>query len=307
MSVAPLVAGLSSRRDPVRGLGAWVARPTWAQLQPEAFGAIRRPNPIDAALESGVPFRVRLLTGRYAPPWVAETAGTVTVVDTFLGAYDVYEVPRWWTDRYRKAYVDLVRKLAESYDSLIPAITMSGPCTVWAEPFIHQFTSSETRANALAAGWTTEQEQAAWQRMIYAHRAFRRTRTLMAINPGQTYDAATGRWNLADLAYTRTITDYFVATLGRRAIVQNNSLNVSRATKNTNYVAMYDYMKQLRAGGVPISFQTAQTSLVEDLPWVLDYAVAAAAHLVELPDGWQQLDTPEHLAQVDAALRANAA
>ena len=38
---------------------------------------------------------------------------------------------------------------------------------------------------------------------------------------------------------------------------------------------------------------------------MLDYAVAAGAHLVELPAKWQELDTPEHLALVDQLLRAN--
>lgn len=303
-SVMPLVKGLSTRWSYSRELPAYIQRVSWAELQPTPYGPIVHPNPIDQAIARGVPFRVRLLAGAYAPQWVMDL-GSVTVTDTFLGANQTYVVPRWWTSRYAEAYADLIAKLAAEYDGRIPAITMSGPMTVCAEPFLHQLASSATREAVLAAGWSTAAERAAFQRMIDAHTAFRSTRTFMAINPGQTYDPTRGRWNLGDLSYMRDLTDYFVATLGRRAIVQNNSLNVTRATRNETYMAMYDYMKQLHASGVPIAFQTAQTSLVEDLPWVLDYAVAAGAHLVELPAKWDELDTPEHLAQVDQLLRAN--
>ncbi len=300
----PLVKGLSTRRGYDSRIGAYIVRVTWAELQPEPGGPIVHPNPIDAAIARGVPFRVRLLAGAYAPSWVL-ALGSVTIVDPFLGQNETYVVPRWWTRSYADAYADLVAKLAAEYDGRIPAITMSGPMTVWAEPFLHQFGSTATREAALAAGWSTATERAAFLRMIEAHAAFRRTRTLMAINPGQTYDPTTGRWNLADLSYTKAITDAFVQTLGARAIVQNNSLNVTRATKNDAYVALYEYMQELHANGVPIAFQTAQKALVEDLPWVLDHAVALGAHLVELPEDWATLDTPEHLALVDQRLRAN--
>jgi hypothetical protein len=38
---------------------------------------------------------------------------------------------------------------------------------------------------------------------------------------------------------------------------------------------------------------------------VLDYAVDAGAHLVELPADWATLDTASHLDAVDTRLRAN--
>jgi hypothetical protein len=46
-------------------------------------------------------------------------------------------------------------------------------------------------------------------------------------------------------------------------------------------------------------------AIIGDLPWVLDYAVQAGAHLVELPNGWQTLDTAAHLHAVQDALEAN--
>lgn len=303
--LAPLVKGLSTRWSYSRDLPAYIQRVAWADLQPSAYGPIVHPNPIDQAIARGVPFRVRLLAGVYAPGWVFERAGSVEILETFLGANQAHVVPRWWTRAYQAAYADLIAKLAAEYDGRIPAISMSGPMTIAAEPFLHQFTASATRQAALAAGWSTAAERSAFEAMIDAHTAFRSTRTFMAINPGQTYDPTTGKWNLADLAYMRGLTDRFVSVLGPRAIVQNNSLNVTRATERPAYVAMYDYMQRLRAAGVPIAFQTAQTALVEDLPWVLDYAVRAGAHLVELPADWQLLDTPEHLALVDQQLRAN--
>jgi Bacterial Ig domain len=303
-TLAPLVKGLSTRGGFDPNLGSAIVRVFWSDLQPSAYGPIVHPNAIDAALTRGTPFRVRIYAGRYAPAWVTDL-GSVTITDPFQSSNATYVVPRWWTARYVAAYTDLITKLAADYDGRVPAFTMSGPTTVCAEPFLHQASSSATRAALLAAGWSTAAERDAFEQMIDAHKVFTSSRTFMAINPGQTYDPATGTWHLADVGYMKEITNYFVSALGRYAIVQNNSLNVSRATTQTAYVAMYDYMKQLHANGVPISFQTAQTSLVEDLPWVLDYAAAAGAHLVELPEGWDTLDTSAHLTTVNDELRAN--
>jgi hypothetical protein len=299
-----LVKGLSTRGGFSSDLSAAIVRVYWSDLQPTAYGPIVHPNLIDSALSRGVPFRVRIYAGRYAPQWVKDM-GSVTITDPFLGANTTYVVPKWWTTRYVDAYAGLITKLAAEYDGRVPAFSMSGPMSVCAEPFLHQLSSADTKAALLEAGWTTAAERSAFKKTIDAHTAFVTTRTLMAINPGQTYDPATGKWNVVDLSYTKDITNYFVATLGKRAIVQNNSLNVSRATQQAAYVALYDYMKQLRASGVPIAFQTAQTSLVQDLPWVLDYAVAAGAHLVELPAQWNELDTATHLASIDNQLKGN--
>jgi Bacterial Ig domain len=302
--LAPLVKGLSTRGGYSLDLGASIKRVFWSDLQPNAYGPIVHPNGIDAAMAHGTPFRVRIYAGRYAPQWVKDL-GSVTITDPFQGSNETYVVPTWWTARYVNAYTDLITKLAADYDGRVPAFTMSGPMTVCAEPFLHQIGSAATKGALLAAGWSTAAERDAFEQMIDAHTVFVSARTFMAINPGQTYDPATGTWDPADVAYMKEITNYFVSTLGRHAIVQNNSLNVTRATKLPSYIAMYDYMRQLHASGVPISFQTAQTSLVEDLPWVLDYAVDAGAHLVELPERWSGLDTVDHLAAVDKELRAN--
>jgi hypothetical protein len=302
--IAPLVKGLSTRGGFSAEVDAAIVRASWSDLQPSASGPIAHPNVIDSAIARGTPFRVRIMAGRYAPQWVKDQ-GSVTITDTFQGANETYVVPKWWTARYVSAYTDLITKLAAGYDGRVPAFTMSGPATVCQEPFLHQLTSSATRSAVLAAGWSTAAERDAFEQMIDAHTALKVSRTFMAINPGQTYDPATGVWHLDDVGYMKEITNYFVSTLGRRAIVQNNSLNVTRATQKPGYVAMYDYMKQLHATGVPIAFQTAQRSLVEDLPWVLDYAVDAGAHLVELPEDWTTLDTASHLDAVSTRLRAN--
>jgi hypothetical protein len=303
-SLAPLVKGLSTRGGFSADVSAAIVRAYWSDLQPSAYGPIAHPNVIDSAIAHGTPFRVRIMAGRYAPQWVKDL-GSVAITDPFQGANETYLVPRWWTARYVTAYTDLITKLAAGYDGRVPAFTMSGPATVCQEPFLHQLSSSATRSAVLAAGWSTAAERDAFKQMIDAHTVLQVSRTFMAINPGQTYDPATGTWHLADVGYMKEITNYLVSTLGRRAIVQNNSLNVTRATQQPGYIAMYDYMKQLRSTGVPIAFQTAQTSLVEDLPWVLDYAANVGAHLVELPAGWATLDTASHLDAVDTRLRAN--
>ena len=153
------VEGLSGRDDLDARLGAWSPRARWANLQPEPFGPIVRPNAIDQALTDasakGKRFRVRLDAGRFAPAWVL-AMGSVQVVDPEgggpPGSMGEFTVPKWWTSEYLAAYDDLIKKLGAIYDRDISAITLSAPMTIYAEPFIRQAASPTTRANLKAAG-----------------------------------------------------------------------------------------------------------------------------------------------------------
>ncbi len=99
------------------------------------------------------------------------------------------------------------------------------------------------------------------------------------------------------------IAEAFIAKLGKRAILQNCSLNVERLTTPESYRLMYLYMQQKRAGGVPIAFQTSTLSIIGDLPTTLETAIGWGAHLVELPKGYQLTDA--EIVGFDARLRAN--
>ena len=99
------------------------------------------------------------------------------------------------------------------------------------------------------------------------------------------------------------ISERFISKLGKRAILQNCSLNVDRVTTPESYKNLYLYMQAKRKQGVPIAFQTSVLSIIGDLKTTLENAIAWGAHLVELPKGYQLTDA--ELASYDIRLKRN--
>ena len=306
-----LVKGLAGRDDLDPRLGSWNPRARWANLQPEPFGPIVRPNAIDQArtdaLSNGKRFRVRLDAGRFAPPWVL-AMGSVVVVDPEgggpSGSMGEFSVPTWWTSQYLAAYDDFLRKLGAAYDGDVSAITLSAPMTIYAEPFLRQAAHPSTRTNLKAAGYSRSNDRTAFWSAIDTHaRYFKSTRTVLTLNPAQTYDPGTDTWNQRDNAHMEEISERFIAKLGKRAILQNCSLNVERVTTPESYRLMYAYMQAKRRQGIPIAFQTSVLSIIGDLKTTLETAIGWGAHLVELPKGYQLTDA--EVAGFDSRLQRN--
>ena len=295
----PLVAGLMNRNVPV----ATSPYPPnielrWDEMQPSA-GTLVTPA-IDAALETGKPFSVRPMLGRYAPAWLTASVGTFTYTEPQSGAFA--PMLRWWTPTAIAATAELYRLLAERYDGKLSLIWNSVGMTWYAEPLQRGLGSAGTRAELAAAGYTVDLDLAALRAGIDGTTAFKTTRIGMAFNPFQHLDPTASRGFTPDPATTGDLMDYFRAKLGASCVLGNNSLRsgflANISTANGGVYA------QILNRGKPFRFQTATLDRVGDLNACLIWAGTAGAHAVELPAG-QQL-TAFALANADAALKANA-
>jgi hypothetical protein len=274
---------------------------------------------------TGTRFRVRLDAGRFSPDWVTEM-GSVVVVDPegggSPGSMGEFLVPLWWTDEFLAAHDNFLRRLARNYDGVVSAFTLCAPMTVYCEPFIKKAPHPETRENLEEAGYSKRRDRIAFLRAIDMHeRHFRQSRTILTLNPGQTYVPSTGSWDLGDLEHVTSISDRFLRRLGRRAILQNNSLCRGRVLASEQppkaYPPLFAYMRRQRRQGIPIAFQTAVGTALgetaeeraEGMRWAIERAIRWGAHLVEppphLPSTPEYVLSDEEIATYDAALRAN--
>jgi hypothetical protein len=289
----------------------------WSELQPVAGGPIAEHNPIDQAIADARAFaarhpglerrlKLRVFCGIHAPAWAkALGGGSVAIADPTDGVSGT--CGRWWTDAYRQAYGELQAKLAAKYDDApeIASVVVSGASTVYAETMIRQIGSAPTRANLLAAGYTTAADQAAIRDQIDAAAVWKRTNIEMSFNPYQTV-TPDGRGS-TDLAFTLATMDYGRARYGKRFVLANNSLNDTAdgsVGRGSTYTAMYDHMRTL---GAPISIQTSTAPRMHDLAGVLELAIGMGANVVELPRGYDKPGSnaylaPEQLAAYDARL-----
>ena len=158
------------------------------------------------------------------------------------------------------AYADLQTKLAVLYDAVpeIREVTINGCTTIYEEPFIRDIGDPTTVANLRAAGYTLAADKACHRAQIAAHAIWKFTYSELSLNPYQvifpTSTTSAETFTAAMMSYCRTI-------LGRRCILQNNSLRV--VSQGTNYDAMY---ASITALGSPIAFQTATMAKVGSLP-----------------------------------------
>jgi hypothetical protein len=291
----PLVKGLMTRSwfdgRP------WNVEVRWRDLQPVAGGPLVHPNAIDNALAKGAPFRVRLLSGQFAPQWAKELAGgPVPYVEPVSGA--VATVPRWWTWFYMQAHKDVVAKLAAAYDGKISLIFVSGGMSFYAEPLLRGFADPRNRDALMAAGFTAERDTEKAFATIDQHRVFKHTRIGMSLNPYQRL-RTDGSW-FHDPSFAEAVMSRLRANFGGRAVLQNNSIRTPAVAGP--YTELY---ADLRAHAEPLSFQTATLARVGDLSATLEWAIAQGAHAVELPYGYQERLTSTQLTDFDLRLKAN--
>lgn len=274
-STLPLVIGLAARNSPRPEMPIYHVRARWSDLEPEP-GVFAEQNAITEAISSGYAFRVRLDCGRYAPGWVKNEVGSVTLYEPQGGMTDT--IPRWWTDRYRALYERLLRWLASRYDGVIPALFGGAAMTFYNEPCLRQLAHLPNRQALKAAGYTWQADIEAQVAFIQMqHDIFKRTRLAYAFNPYQRLNAD-GSYTF-DMGLTRTLME----TVRRvpTSIIQNNSLRIP-VQSNGGYDELY---AMLREFGHPLSFQTAAINRVGDLDATVDTAIEWGAHLVEIPDG----------------------
>lgn len=291
----PLVSGLQTRHWIEEGTMPWNPEVRWADLQPEPWGPIQT----GALPATTRPYRLRVLTGRWAPAWVKTLAGGPVTVVHPQGNITA-SVPRWWEPEVIAAHGDFMTKLARAYDGVLDAFHLASGMTIYGEPF-QRSASVTTSVNLRAAGFTAEKDIAALEGFIDQAAAFRRTRVVWAVNPYQRLNAD-GFWNLGDEFTTQDLMGYF-RSVHPNGILQNDSIRESYVGKLRPYFGLYEDM--VRTPG-PRSFQTAMLSEVGDLAKVIEWAIGLGAHALELPRQWETKITAEQAVDFDTRLRGNA-
>ncbi|WP_148308156.1 hypothetical protein [Actinoplanes friuliensis] len=284
---------------------------TWAEAQPEPSGDVS-----EAALQklrdaAGVArargytrLKLRLLAGYQSPAWALALGGGPMVgwEDPDPVTPLLYDVPVWWADDFLAAYTAFLPKLAAALEPepLWGEVTVSGTCTVFAEPCIKQLGVAANRAKAIGREYTDTADRAALETVIAAHQdAFtpRGITSSVAYNPWQYIDPGTGRLK-TDPDITIELMEFQKRTMGSFGVWENNSLIARRVDgrleqTRADYQSMYDHMTAAGAAGHPIQFQTATLAKIEaeeDATVETTASWVAENHgiSVELPRGWEQ-------------------
>lgn len=254
------------------------------------------------AKANGYKIRLRIYNGLQAPDfakrvngfaplsWLAKDFSTNTV-------RPVGTIGPFWRTDYQTLYDDFLMKLGAAIEPLtsICEVTISGTMTVFAEIMLKQW-AYQDRATIVNAGYTYEQEMAAFQQNLDSHKAAFNSigvASCIAANPFQHFDPVHGGQNV-DTATTLTMLDAMATTLGRFTVWGNNSIG-NNARNDPTYTQMYDYMKARRsttlAFPIGLYFQTETVAkMAGDSPpsdpynttlWALDHEALS----MEMPSG----------------------
>lgn len=320
-------------RDPERVTAQGAARLTgfvqplrWADAQPTAGGPISAAalttlrQAVEKARAHGYArLKLRLLAGAHSPAWALPLGGGALVGWQEPEGGETWTVPRWWAPEFLDAYAAFVRTLAGHLgDPEWCEVTVSGSCTVFAEPLIHQLGVAANRSLALAAGYTDARDEAALRKAVTdQHETLSPLgiSSSVAYNPWQTIDSR-GRLAVRP-EKTLEFMDFQRRLAGATGIWENNSLITRRRPDGTleqarpDYQPMYDHMTAAAAQGHPVQFQTATLAKILDAggsPY--DTASWAADHgglSVELPAGWERHGpTAEQAAALNRQMAGNA-
>lgn len=300
-------------------VNAFVIDVNWKDLQCTPGGPISNctssgPNAIDAMLKEvrqinrgikdpnkKVHVKLRVEAGINAPDWAKTLDGApVEIYDSDQGP-PAGTVGRFWGPKFAAAYNDLQTKLAQRYDGApeVRDVVISRCTTLYAEPFIRQFTSKKTVANLKDAGLTTKLDEQCLRDEIDAHKVWKQTRSSLAFNPYQDIYETTSGVSDSEKKLTLSIMSYCRKELGAQCVLGNNSL---RSPLQSEYGFMYD---AIRRKGPPIYFQTATDSRIGDPLQTLNEAVCLGANAVELPQAYRNNQTrypPKQLESIDQKL-----
>lgn len=326
VGIKPLTKGPMGRGWTSQGglpVNSWALEVNWSDLQATkgaALGGVGL-TAITNAITTGLPFHLRVFSGRFSPSWEKALTGTVTITDQNDGTVAV--TPLWWTQEHVDDYADLQTKLAALLDAqpLCTGIFEAGRMNVYAEPFsLHVNGSSALAlanvANLIAAGYTlgsdTTPHTDLWAMAQFrSHMAavWTQTRILVAYNPFETISSGLG---IQDYTEMRRQMEAWFALIGSQHTLQNNSIrssfisNPSGPRPYTSSNTIYTNMVAMHAEGAPLSFQTAQISLIGDIFKTLDWAADMGGCSVELPNNFNTLGvTTTDLANWTTELSAN--
>lgn len=192
--------------------------------------------------EPDVKVRLRILAGRFAPPFVKQLGGPsisseekdcsreggIAIVQPANGIASC--VPYFWTDGVLRQYNELMTEVARRFDAhpRVLDVVNSACMTNWAEPFIRAGNDRATNARLWNAGLSEATDRHCLERSMRIHdRVFDRTRISLAthqqwqivVDPSGDSDGVTPSWEKE-----RQLLERFMETYGAKLILQNNGL-----------------------------------------------------------------------------------
>lgn len=298
----------------------------WSEVQPNSSTDLvttKIDNALTQARANNAALKIRFFAGSHSPAWTKTLDGpSVTYIEPVDNNADSYQIPRFWTANYKKAYDNVQTLLAQKYDNepVLRDITIGRCMTVYAEPFIRGIgytivsggvTTRPNVDNLHAAGYTLAADQQCHRDAIDAHKVWTKTRSSFSFNPYQKINDSGSVGT--DMTYTTQTMDYCRSSLGKLCNLENNSI---RESVVSGYQPMYDKMKAL---GPPITFQTAVPGKICDIGaaasaaqkaqcarTTLDWAISQGANAVELNSGYgSDFSTASDLSRYDQRLEAN--
>jgi hypothetical protein len=282
----PLLSGVLDRNGPPPDslrdvVDAYVVQVTWSKLQPtrHSFRTRALDRAFRQARHSGSRVKLRVLAGVHAPGWAKRLGGApVSMRDPHDGQRGT--VPRFWTASFGSAYADLQRRLASRYDDrpVLAEVVISRCTTFYAEPFVRQTSDRASRKALRRAGYTVARDKRCHHQEVAAHRVWKRTRAGLALNPAQFVTRGGGR--TVDTGFTIAMMRSCRNTLGRRCVLENNSIRSPIASLGDQYHRMYAAMAR-RAP--TLGFQTATAERIGSCADTLDWAADRGASYVEIP------------------------
>jgi hypothetical protein len=313
-NLKPPLVGLLDRNGvpPSAFLGAlagYVVNVYWKDLQPTPGATLTPNNAIDRAISAvnalnaahgtNLGLKIRVFAGIWAPAWVKNLGGSpVPLVNPQGGGSGT--IGRFWTDAFGNAYNHFEDLLAAKYDEVpvVREVTISRCTTFYDEPFIRDTTDPDDVSALLDAGYTPTADENCQRQEIAAATVWQHTRSDLALNPYEVI--GTLGTKAVDEPFTLEMMQYCRQVLGLGCVLENNSLRYP--VIGAGYEAMYESMSEL---GAPISFQTATADRVGDLSETIGYAVTLGANSVELPGGYQSIETPASFSASSKLLAGN--
>lgn len=311
-----VLAGVLSRSG-AEGPDGWNPEVKIGELFPTADGVMKpSPNPIDAAIAKGKPFRLRPMWGSYAAPWMLEKFGMVELVNPQATRGGM--ACRWWESGFMQFVARATAQIAEKYDGhpLMRGIFVSAAMpSLYAEPCIKGLSEDVNRANLKAAGYDGDKDIVAQQRFLDAHAIFSETWVGYAFNPYQ-FMRADGSWFIS-MPHTLGLMDYLIEAVPF-PFLNNNSLRQTYLANAGNMTTLYQAMRQRRQEGTNIGFQTATGERIHPkgdgateaeqsaaLKLVMATAITWGASVIERPSG--VAISPADMTTAQTGLKGNVA
>jgi hypothetical protein len=288
-----------------------VVNASWSQLQTAPGSAITSNNTIDSAIANvrqlnasnpglDLHLKLRINSGINAPSWAMSLGGPPVYIDdptvTHMSGY----IGRFWTKPFGTAYQDFMTKLAAKYDTVpeIRDVTISRCTIFFDEPFVRFTWDPQAIQALLAAGYSVRADHACQAQEIDDASAWTHTPSSLSVEDYQVVHA--GGTTGYDLNFTQTMMTHCRTVLGRRCTLENNEMQAQPSARTS---ALYALMKAM---GGAIAIQINTITKAGDLNTAIQNAVNLGAWSVELPQGYQAVDTPSQLQPYAQALQGNA-